>query len=98
MKLLAKLIGFFSKAKTIAVTVKNKVDTYIKEHKKQIKILMTIFEAIFPAQTGAKKMACVVRSICTAIGYEAASEEVIDYIQNKCQSIYDEFKDGLDNG
>lgn len=98
MKFLAKIISFFLKAKKIAVSAKEKVDKFIKEHKKQIKILMTILEAIFPAGTGAKKMACVVTNICTAIGYEAASEEVIDYIQDKCQTIYDEFKEGLENG
>lgn len=96
MKFLKKIISFFLKAKNVAATAALKIDKFIKEHKKQIKLLMTVLEAIFPAKTGAKKMACVVSSVCTAIGYEDYTEDVIAYIENKCQEVYDEFKEGLE--
>ena len=96
MKFLQKLIAFFVKTKNVAATVVLKVDTFVKEHKKQIKLLMTVLEAIFPAKSGAKKMACVVTSVCTAIGYESASDEVLNYINKQCQKVYDEFKANLE--
>ena len=99
MNFLRKLLKLFFRTKEIVVNAKLKVDSFIKEHRKQIKFLMTVLEALFPAQTGAKKMACVVTNVCMAIGYEAAAEDVIEYIEDKCQKIYDEFKEGLeDNG
>lgn len=96
MKILSKIIELFIKTKSIAASTAMKVDSFIKEHKKQIKLLMTVLEAIFPAGAGAKKMACVVASVCTAIGYESATDEVVAYINNKCQKVYDEFKESLE--
>ena len=95
MKILAKIISFFLKTKNVIMTVKEKVDSFIKAHRKQIKVLMSILEVLFPAGTGAKKMACVVSNICLAIGYEAADEDVMHYIEDKCQEVYDEFKASL---
>ena len=97
MKLLKKIISFFIKAKNVALTTYEKIDPFIKEHKKQIKLLMTVLEAIFPAKTGARKMACVVSNVCLAVGCEEYTEDVLVFIQDKCQKIYDEFKEGLND-
>lgn len=97
MKVLAKIIQFFLKTKQVLKNAKEKVDKFVKEHRKQIKVLMSILEVLFPAGTGAKKMACVVSNICVAIGYEAADEEMLEYIEDKCQEVYDEFKASLDS-
>jgi len=96
MKFLAKIINFFLKTKKAILTVREKVDSFIKAHRKQIKVLMSILEVLFPAGTGAKKMACVVSNICYAIGYEAAEEDIVAYVEEKCQEVYDEFKASLD--
>ncbi len=97
-KFLSKLIQFFIKAKNVVVTTKERIDVFIREHRKQIRLMMTVLEALFPAKTGAKKMACVVSNVCTALGLAEYTEDVMNYIQDKCQEIYDEFKEGLDNG
>jgi hypothetical protein len=57
---------------------------------------MSILEVLFPAGTGAKKMACVVSNICYALGYDAAEEDIVAYVEEKCQEVYDEFKASLD--
>lgn len=97
MKLFRKLINFFVKTKNVLATTALKIDKFIKEHKKQIKLLMTVLEALFPAKTGAQKMACVVASVCKAIGYEEATDEVLTYVNQQCQRVYDEFKESLED-
>ena len=42
-------------------------------------------------------MRCVVSNICSALGYENYSDEVTVFITDKCQKIYDEFKNSLNN-
>lgn len=95
MKFFKKLVEFFRKTKTIAATTELKIAEFVRTHKKQIKLMMSIFEVIFPAQSGAKKMACVVNDVCYAIGLEAISQDVADLVEKQCQKVYDEFKASL---
>lgn len=95
MKFFKKLVEFFRKTKTIAATTELKIAEFVKNHKKQIKLMMSIFEVIFPAQSGAKKMACVVTNVCYAVGLEDISQDVANFVEEKCQKVYDEFKASL---
>lgn len=97
MNLFRRIINFFIKTKAVLATTAFKIDAFIKEHKKQIKLLMTVLEALFPAKTGIQKMACVVASVCKALGIEPISEDVAAYVKDKCQQIYDEFKESLED-
>ena len=98
MNFIKKIISFFVKTKQLAATVEFKINKFIKDHKKEILMTISVLEAIFPAGTGAKKMNCLVSNICCALGYENLSEEVTKYVTNKCQKVYDEFKMSLTNG
>ncbi len=94
MKILNKIVEFFIKTKKSVQDIKDRVNRFVLENKEQIKLLMTILEVIFPVGTGAKKMACVVGNICSALGY-GESDVVSQYVENKCQEVYNEFKSSL---
>lgn len=95
MKFLKKLVEFFRKTKQVAETTRARIEKFVKQNKKQIRLLITIFEAIFPAQTGAKKMACLVTNVCYALGLQDEAIDVADYVEKECQKVYDEFKSSL---
>ena len=95
MKFFKKIIEFFKRAKAVTCQVDLKVQDFIKKHKKQIRLLITIFETMFPAETGAKKMGCLVTNVCYAIGLDAFSKDITDYVEKECQKVYDEFKSSL---
>lgn len=90
-----KILGFFKKSKETAANVELKVQAFIKKHSKQIKLAMTIFEAIFPAGTGIKKMSCLVTTVCYAIGLKDITPEIAEFVQNELQKLYDKFKEEL---
>lgn len=95
MKFLKKLVEFFRKGKQIADTTKARIKKFVSENKKQIRLMITIFEAIFPAETGMQKMACLVTNVCYAMGLKDAANDVADYVKNECQKVYDDFKASL---
>lgn len=94
MKIIDKIVSFFVKTKKNVQDIRLKVNVFISENKEQIKLIMRILEVMFPPATGAKKMACVVGNICSALGY-TESDVVSTYVENKCQEVYDEFKASL---
>lgn len=94
MKILNKIVEFFIKTRNSVQEIKTRINKFVFENKEQIKLLMTVLEVIFPAETGAKKMACVVGNICSALGYRE-SDVVSQYVENKCQEVYNEFKSSL---
>ncbi|MCR5266798.1 MAG: hypothetical protein K6E29_09450 [Cyanobacteria bacterium RUI128] len=92
MEFFKKILSFFKKAKETVATVELNIQKFVQEHKSQIRLMITIFDAIFPAGTGAKKMACLVSNVCDAIGFKEASSDVAILVEKECQKIYDEFK------
>ena len=94
MKILNKIIEIFIKTKESVQEIRGRINQFVLENKEQIKLIMTVLEVIFPAGAGAKKMACVVGNICSALGY-SESDVVSQYVENKCQEVYDEFKSSL---
>lgn len=94
MKILDKIMDFFKRTRESSKNIKNKINAFISEHREQIKIIMNVLEIMFPPQTGAQKMACVVKNICSAIGC-SESDKVSEYVENKCQEVYQEFKSNL---
>lgn len=95
MEFIKKIISFFKKTKETVANVELKVQAYIKKHSKQIKLVMSILEALFPAGTGIKKMACLVTTVCYAIGLEEITPQVADYVSSELQKLYDKFKEEL---
>ena len=95
MNIIKKLIGFFKRTKETVACVDLKVQAYIKKHSKQIKLIMSILEVIFPAGTGIKKMTCLVTTVCYAIGLEQITPEIADYVSAELQKQYDKFKEEL---
>lgn len=96
MEFLKKIFGFFKKTKEIAETTQQKIKSYIKEHSKQIKVMMSVLEVMFPAQTGIKKMTCLVTNVCYAIGIEEITPIIVDFVSSELQKQYDKFKKELD--
>lgn len=90
--LFTKILGFFKKSKETAANVELKVQAFIKKHSKQIKLAMTIYETIFPAGTGIKKMSCLVTTVCYAVGLKDITPEITEYVQSELQKLYDKFK------
>ena len=95
MKILEKLFNLFIKTKRLAVSVEEKINKFIRDYKREILMTMSILETIFPAGSGPKKMGCVVSNVCAALGYENVSGEIANFVTDKCQKIYDEFKASL---
>ena len=95
MKFLKKLIEFFRKTKATAANIDLKLQAYIKKHSKQIKLLMTIFEAIFPEGAGIAKMTCLVTTVCYALGLDEITPQIAEYVKNELQKLYDKFKEEL---
>lgn len=95
MEFLRKLFSFFRRTKEIAATTELQIKHFVKDHKKQIKLLINIFDMIFPASTGIKKMSCLVSNVCFAIGLECVSKEAAELVEKECQKVYDEFKASL---
>lgn len=98
MNFLKKILGFFKKTKEMAEITQQKIKSYIKEHSKQIKVMMSVLEVMFPAQTGIKKMTCLVTNVCYAIGLEDITPIVAEFVKNELQKQYDKFKKELNNG
>ena len=94
MEFIKKIVSFFKRTKETADKIKLSINIFISENKEQIKLIMRILEVMFPPATGAKKMACVVGNICSALGY-TESDVVSTYVENKCQEVYNEFKASL---
>lgn len=98
MNIFKKIFSFFKKTKNIAETTQQKIKNYIKDHAKQIKVMMSILEVMFPAETGIKKMTCLVTNVCYAIGLEDITPIVAEFVKNELQKQYDKFKKELDKG
>lgn len=95
MNFFKKIFGFFRKTKETIANVELKIQNYIKKHNKQIKLTMSILEALFPAGTGIKKMTCLVATVCYAAGLESVTPQITEYVTNELQKLYDKFKDEL---
>ena len=98
MKFLKKIIGIFKKTKTTIANVELKVQAFIKKNSKQIKLMMSLLEVLFPAGTGIKKMTCLVTNVCYAIGLEDITPQIAGYVSDELQKQYDKFKDELNKG
>lgn len=94
MTIIDKIVSFFIRTKKDVQNLKENVNIFISEHKEQIKLIMSILEVMFPVGAGAKKMACVVGNICSALGY-SETDIISTYVENKCQEVYNEFKSSL---
>lgn len=92
MKFLKKLVEFFKKTKQITETVQFKIKKFVQDYKPQIRVLMNILDAIYPAKTGIGKMAKVVDIVCGAMNLEEYSDTIKGYVETECQKIYDELK------
>lgn len=95
MKFLKKLIEFFKRTKTTVENIDLKVQAYIKKHAKQLKLLMTILEAIFPEGSGIAKMTCLVTTVCYALGLDDITPQIADYVSKELQKLYDKFKEEI---
>ena len=95
MKFLMKLFEIFRKTKELADTTKHKIEKFVDAHKKQIKLMITVYEAMFPQNTGLKKMACLVSNVCYAMGLDNVSQDVAEFVEKQCQKVYDDFKASL---
>lgn len=91
MKFIEKIIAFFKKTKSVVATVDLNIRRYVKEHKKELRLMFTILDKLFPAQSGIEKMTCVVVTVCSAIGLDFASKEIAEIVRQECQKAYDEF-------
>ncbi len=98
MKFFKKLLDFFKKGKETVANVELKVQAFIKKNSKQIKLMMSLLEVIFPAGTGIKKMSCLVTNVCYAIGLEKITPQVADYVSSELQKLYDKFKEEINKG
>lgn len=70
--------------------IKTKADAFIELHKGNIKVLMNILQVLYDRTEGKKKMLQCVLIICSAMGLEDYSEEILNFIQEKLQEIYNE--------
>ena len=95
MNFFTKIFGFFKRTKETVVNVELKVQAYIKKHGKQIRLAISIFEALFPEGAGIKKMTCLVTTVCYAIGLENITPQIADYVSGELQKQYDKFKEEL---
>lgn len=95
MKFFKKLIDFFRRTKEIAASVELNTRAYIKLHSQQIKLIMSILEALFPVQAGLAKMNCLVKIVCSAIGLDDVSPQVAEFVTAELQKQYEEFKKEL---
>ena len=95
MGFIKKIIEFFKRTKDVVASTELKINKYIHEHKKQIKLMINLLEMMCPAGAGIKKMGCLVTNVCYAIGLENVSKDVADIVEKECQKIYDDFKNSL---
>lgn len=92
MKFLRKLFDFFKKTKEVTEITQAKIKAFISKYKSEIRLFMSILEAIFPPKTGIQKMGKVVETVCMGMGLEEYSYDVREYVEAECQKIYDELK------
>ena len=98
MNFIKKIISFFKRTKDTVSNFELKIQAYVKKHSQEIKLIMSILEALFPPKTGIKKMTCVIKIVGAAIGLENITPQIENYIETELQKQYDKFKEGLTNG
>ena len=96
MEFIKKIFSFFKTSKEVAETTQQKIRKYIEDHSKQIKVMMSILEVMFPAETGIKKMTCLITNVCSALGLENITPVIADFVRDELQKQYDKFKKELD--
>lgn len=96
MKFFKKLLEFFTRTKERIEEIEIEVQAYIKKHSKQLKLIMSILETIFPEGTGIEKMTCLVTTVCTALGLQL-TPQIMEIVTNELQKLYDKFKKELEN-
>ena len=92
-----KILDFFFGVKTTIANIELKTQAYIKKNSKQIRLVMSLLEVLFPAGTGIKKMSCLVTTVCYAMGLEKITPQIADYVTAELQKQYDKFKKELEN-
>lgn len=100
MKFIEKLIKFFKKTELTVEEIKAKVEAYVELHKGTIKVVMNMLQVLYVKTDGKNKMKCIVTMVFNALhlskytnGHE---EEIINFIEAKCQKVYDELvNDGV---
>lgn len=94
MNFIKKLFNFVKKSQKKATEIKGKIENFVELHKGNIKVLMNILQAIYEKGKGREKMENVVKTVCKAAGVAEFGEEYADdianFVEQKCQSIYDE--------
>ena len=89
-----KILNFFTNTKTKYEELKAKVENFIELHRGNIKVLMNVFQALYEKNDGTAKMQNVVKSVFSALGASTIgdeyADEITEFIEEKCQQIYDE--------
>lgn len=103
MKILEFFKNIFKKRKELTEDVKKRIDDFIEYNKSHIQVLMKVLQFLYKKSAGQDKMLNVVIVICGALSEDIELikdyfDAGFEYIQNKCQKIYDELKSngGLD--
>ena len=94
MNIFEKFFTFLKKTKDKSAEIKAKIENFIELHRGNIKVLMNIFQAIYEKGKGREKMENVVKTVCNAAGAaefgEEYADDIADFVEAKCQAIYDE--------
>lgn len=94
MNIIEKIIQFINKAKDKGEKFKTKIENFIELNKGNIKVLMNVLQVIYDKGKGREKMENVVKTVCAAAGIaefgEEYADDIADFVEAKCQAIYDE--------